>query len=297
MSSLAALPTEILNQITLHLVTPKIGFEDNGICNLRLTCRALCLKTQYEFGRAAFSTLRVDLHPNTLQQLLNICKQPAFGQAVKKLLFAHWGDEYIAFPHVQDNRFGTIEEQVHFVLRQTYNASFRGLPNLKEVVFITPLIARFRRYSYALKPSLANIPVAKEECAVTMEALYTLVMQAIADADVHVSSLEVMRAETPSLERDIPVAYIYEDAFATTSKALKHVERLAITIHQSHRYTEDGSSPFGQVLKTLPLLNHLDVTFARRTQSNDVVAARLLEQCSRSMAYMSWGSRIVLYAT
>ncbi len=50
---------------------------------------------------AAFSTLRLDLHPKTLQHLRLVLKQPAFGGLVKKIVFAHWGDDYVSFPFIE----------------------------------------------------------------------------------------------------------------------------------------------------------------------------------------------------
>ncbi|KAH6192379.1 hypothetical protein HBI53_210160 [Parastagonospora nodorum] len=184
MASLSALPTELLSQITRHLVTPKYGFEDNGICSLRLTCRALCLKTQYEFGKAAFSTLRLDLHAKLLQLLLNISKRPAFGEGVKQLVFAQLGDERIAFPSVEDDELDTLKEQVLFMLSQVFTEALPGLPNLQEVVIITPFAARFRRYDVIQGSSFMDTSVWKEDYDVTVNVLHMLIAQAVGGAGI-----------------------------------------------------------------------------------------------------------------
>lgn len=193
MASLLALPTELLSQITRHLVTPKYGFEDNGICSLRLTCRALCLKTQYEFGKAAFSTLRLDLHPKPLQLLLNVSKRPAFGEGVKQLVFAQLGDEQIAFPSVEDDELDTLKEQVLFMLSQIFTEALPGLPNLQEVVVITPFAARFRRYDIVHGSSFVDTSVWKEDYDVTVNVLHMLIAQAVGSADIHSSGVRTMR--------------------------------------------------------------------------------------------------------
>jgi hypothetical protein len=46
-------------------------------------------ETQSEFERAAFSTVWLDVHPKSLQLLLNISKRPVFKEVVKKVVFAH----------------------------------------------------------------------------------------------------------------------------------------------------------------------------------------------------------------
>ncbi|KAH7386679.1 hypothetical protein DE146DRAFT_583905, partial [Phaeosphaeria sp. MPI-PUGE-AT-0046c] len=186
MPLLSDLPAEVLHRITRYLVNPKIGFSDDGLCNLRLTCRALCLKTQYEFGRAAFSTLRLDLHPKTLQRLLTICRLPAFGEAVKKIVLAHWGDEYITFPLVSDDARGEkrLEDQVLFVMTKIFEESFNGMPSLKEIVMVTPCIARFRRHQYNLdagfpKSAQDGGALTVEEFCLTLDRLYVLVGKAL----------------------------------------------------------------------------------------------------------------------
>jgi hypothetical protein len=149
MTCLLDLLTETLQNIAQYLTNSEIqSSEDNAICCLRLTCRALWLRTEYEFARTAFSTLRLDLYSNSLQRLLNISKRPAFGRAVKKLVFAHrqHTEECVAFSQAPDGEAGGLMEQVLSVLGKIFEEIFTGTSNLKDVVVITPCEARFRRH-------------------------------------------------------------------------------------------------------------------------------------------------------
>lgn len=151
MASLPKLPVEILDLIAGHLVEPRAGFLDLGICALRLTCRELYSKTLSLFRKSAFPTLRLDLHSKTLQSFSRLCRVPALGAGVKKVIFAQLGDEPIAFPGdigEEENLFD-LREQVLFVLRQVLSEAFQGMPNLEQVVILTPFCARFQRYRHS----------------------------------------------------------------------------------------------------------------------------------------------------
>jgi hypothetical protein len=266
MACLLDLPTEILQQIAGHLARITIqGFEDHGICNLRLACRSLCLKTEYEFGRAAFSTLQLDLHSKTLQRLLHTCKRPAFGEAVKKLIFAHreHAREYVAFPHVPDEESGGLEEQVLFVLKSVLDEAFGGTPNLREVVILTPCDALFRRHDYIppvglMAMSLAsNDAIHVEETRVKGETLYALVTRALIDAGLRISAFQLPSEGRRHQKWYLPAVSITESTLAATSEALKHVERLEVMI----RCDKDLGPPasLGQTLSTMSLLTQLEL--------------------------------------
>lgn len=275
MTLLSQLPAEILQLISTYLVSPKLGFSDNGILNLRLTCRALCLKTQYEFGRAAFSTLRLDLHSKTLQRLLDICRVPAYGEAVKKLVFAHWGDEYIPFPAVANEKRerdeeegGRLEGQVRFVLQQIFEEAFSGTPNQKEIVLVTPLIARFRRHEYTLEAGLGGTKdrgLNVEEFCLPMSQLYGLLAQALATAKVHISSLETTRSLMPRRQRLWSVGCISTQSLKSTAQALNNMQHLKISLNASGTSNEDGY--LGDALRCMPLLTRLDLRFHGRAST------------------------------
>jgi hypothetical protein len=263
MANLSHLPTEILDLITHHLVTPDLGFRDAGIFNLRLTCRALCLKTQYEFGRAAFSTLRLDLHPKTLERLVTICTRPAFGSAVKKLVFAHWGDEYVSFPQVHDSTgLERLDEQVSYVLSKIFEEAFAHTPNLEEVVIIAPCIARFRRHQLTLQSEFASLEYGKvEDFKVAAEGLYGLVMGAVGATDTHLSRFEITKTETPREKYDVPVMCVSDCALAKTEAArgLKYLEQFKVTVHAI-----GAGSSFGSALSVMERLTRLELEFIGR---------------------------------
>jgi hypothetical protein len=272
MAHLLDFPIEILDLVTQYLVTPELGFKDNGIFNLRLTCRALCLKTQYKFGRAAFGILRVDLHPKTLERLLTICRRPAFGTAVKKLVFAHWGDEYVSFPQVPDNGLIHLDDQVSFVLSQIFEESFSNTPNLEEIVIITPCIARFRRHGFTLQSGFATVRSANdsemriEEFNVTSEVLYVLLTGAIAVTDTHLSTLEITKTLTPHEKHYIPVMCVSDHAVGTVSRGLQYMEHFKVTIQATDASIYSNS--FGDALSTMSRLTRLDLRFVDRTATN-----------------------------
>lgn len=269
MPLLSDLPAEILHQITRYLVLPQIGFSDAGLCSLRLTCRALCLKTQYEFGRAAFSTLRLDLHPKTLQRLLTICRRPAFGQAVKKIVFAHWGDEYITFPAVSDDERGKgelLETQVQFVLKEIFEEAFSGMPNLKEIVMVSPFVARFRRHEYSLDAGFSQAPqgsdVAFEETYLTMDSLYILLGKALTTTNTHISALETTGSLGPPGDNNWQVSSISTQSLQATAQALRCMEHLKITLDASE--TPNAGGYLGHALRDMSLLTRLDIRFHGR---------------------------------
>ena len=113
MTTFSTLPAEVLDHIAKYLVAPKLGFEDNGTVNLRLTCRTIYLNTQHDFARAAFSTLWLDLQPETLEWMLTVSKRPAYEEVVKQIVVAHWGSEIIPFPDIDDEGdFENLEDKV-----------------------------------------------------------------------------------------------------------------------------------------------------------------------------------------
>jgi hypothetical protein len=228
MTCLSDLPTEIIQQIAGHLVRNRIErFEDHGIYNLRLTCRALCLKTEYEFGRAAFSTLQLDLHSKTLQRFLKICRRPAFGKAIKKLIFAHREHprEYVAFPQVSEEESGSLEEQVLFVLKSVLDEAFDRTPNLKEVVILTPCNAVFRRHDY-IPPKglmtmdcLINDAIHVEETRIKAETLYTLITRALIEAEIHLSAFQLESTGNAYPKRYLLAVSLTQSTLAATSEA------------------------------------------------------------------------------
>jgi hypothetical protein len=197
MACLLDLPTEILHHIAQYLAeTPIRNCEDHKFCNLRLTCRTPCIKTECECSRTAFSTVRLGLHSKNLQRLLNISKRPALGKAVKKLVFVHreHPHEYVAFPQPPDDEAGDFKEQVLSVLGKIFEETFSGTPNLKEIVIVTPCEARFRRHNDVLPADFmamdraSNDAIHIEEVRVTAEALYILITQALIHTGVHLSA-------------------------------------------------------------------------------------------------------------
>jgi hypothetical protein len=274
MACLSDLPIEILQQIAGHLVRNRIErFEDHGIYNLRLTCRALCLKTEYEFGRAAFSTLQLDLHSKTLQRFLKICRRPAFGKAIKKLIFAHREHprEYVAFPQVSEEESGNLEEQVLFVLKSVLDEAFDGTPNLKEVVILTPCNAPFRRHDYIpLKGLMAmdcpiNDAIHVEETRIKAETLYTLITRALIDAEIHLSAFQLESTGNAYPEPYLPAISINESTLAATSEALKYVERFTVKIRSDENFGPRIS--LGQTLSTMSSLARLELRMAAAASS------------------------------
>lgn len=282
MASLHGLPCEILNRIAQCLMSAKIGFEDNGICNLRLTCRGLCLKTQYEFGRAAFSTLRLDLHPKTLQRFLTICQCPSFGKAVKKIVFAHFGDEYISFPDVEEDepdadldekRSSRFERHVQFVLRKILKQGFGGMKNLQEVVMVTPYAARFHQ-SQSMEDlarkglSEGNTDFPALQITVTADLLFAYVAEAAIQSETHLTKFEITKVTLPYDHRFYGVFSIYDQTFARSIPALSHLEQLKLNLYVGGiGKTNPGICHFtdrarlSDMLNTMQQLTSLDILF------------------------------------
>jgi hypothetical protein len=285
MMTLSTLPAELLNHITKYFVAPKLGFEDSGICNLRLTCRTIYLNTQYEFARAAFSTLWLNLQPETLKWLLTVSKRPAYGEAVKKIVVAHWGSDFIPFPDIDDDEeFGNLEEQVLFVLRTVLVDAFRAMPNLKEIVIIAPCVARFLqcRHLEQPTPSPASENVIEgrphththdelkiQQFSIPADFLFTLLMQSAFVANARISTFSITRIWTRHQLNYYPVFAISERALAASSAALAHIENLTLNIDVGVVGTEikvppprDYCHSLGSTLRTLPNLKRLDIQFA-----------------------------------
>jgi hypothetical protein len=272
MTCLSDLPTEILQQIAGHLVRNRIErFVDHGMYNLRLTCRALCLKTEYEFGRAAFSTLQLDLHSRTLQRFQKICRRPAFGKAIKKLIFAHREHprEYVAFPQVSEEEPGNLEEQVRFVLKSVLDEAFGGTPNLKEIVILTPCDALFRRHDYIPPTGIMAIQfpindvILVEEYRVKAETLYTLITRALIDAEIHLTAFQLQSTGDAYPATYLPTVSINEAMLAATSEALKHVKRFEIKIRADEDFGPRIS--LGQTLSSMSSLTWLELGMAVAT--------------------------------
>jgi hypothetical protein len=276
MAFLSDLPTELISLAAQHLVTPgSHGFKDNGIRNLRLTCRSLCLKSQHEFGEAAFSTFMLDLHPTTLQRWSSICKRPAFGRAVKKMTFAHSGDEHIMFPPVQDDESGRLEEQVGFVLDEIFKVAFSAMPNLKEIIVFTPFLARFVRGSAMAMNDTFQV----EECRVTMEMLYILVTKTIADTQVYLWTLRITRLRTSAASAPYPygVSVRGHPSGNITGPGVHRV--LEVPIYARENAYNIGS--LGQKVTSMPGLTHLDISFhshpPKWPQDRDSAVAKLTQ--------------------
>ncbi|KAH8724772.1 hypothetical protein GQ44DRAFT_580061, partial [Phaeosphaeriaceae sp. PMI808] len=192
MSPLSSLPSEILSQIAqrlftvvLYATTPKFNFQDHGICSLRLTCRSIYLKIQYDFSKAAFSSLKLNFHPEALQRRLAICRHPAFGKAVKQLAFQRCEDDQIAFPLVEEE--GTVIDQVLFVLKQILEDILSHTPNLEEIVIITPFLTRFHRYQAPSWAEFATVNIDKlkaEQFVITVDPLWNLVTSTVAKVGI-----------------------------------------------------------------------------------------------------------------
>jgi hypothetical protein len=282
MASLPILPVEILDLITQHLMSPSLqGFQDNGICSLRLTCRALCLKTQYAFANAAFCTLRIGLHPKTLQRWLQVCGVPAFAGAVKKIVFAHWGDEYISFPEVEKEDLeetgkkegARLGRQVSFVLRRIFNVAFAGLKDV-EVLIIVPFAARFRRFhcyppaSDLLHPSEVDQDAKGynrlhvENFCVTASALFSFIANAIPLAPCRLTSLSTTRSGWPNQDNPhlaAPVFAIHDHTLATCVPALGRLRHVSLSVHDTGYFAENGS--WSDTLNSMPELVSLQLQF------------------------------------
>ena len=293
MVSLSALPTEILNRIAKHLIKADLGFEDDGISNLRLTCRATCLKTQYEFGRAAFSTLRLDLHSKTLYRLLTIASCQAFGEAVKRVIFAHWGDEYVSFPAVDrdgEAEFSCLENQVKHVLRTVFKDAFGGMPNLKEVVIVTPYVARFQR-QHSTSGTNSNLETTKsskkvvgdypssqesfsvEQYSVSTDLLCAFITEAAFSTGIRLSNFEITGDSASGIIPGYEFRTVFsmlDDTLATSLPALSNVERLSLNICTRPSESSDTSveakyfarcGPFCNILNSMQKLSSLELRF------------------------------------
>jgi hypothetical protein len=62
-------------------------FQDDGFCNLRLSRRSNQIRTRHTFEIAAFSTISMALHAESLSRLRDIPNHPRFGKLIKKLFF------------------------------------------------------------------------------------------------------------------------------------------------------------------------------------------------------------------
>lgn len=175
MALLTGIPAELLSRIASHLFSSghlKDKFKDDGFCNLRLSCRALELKTRFIFERAAFSSRRVTLRACSLLRLRDISHHPHFGKLIKKLVFVkakhpvydvetiplgpegpyrfHQYAQYgvIELPKhgsdgVYPNRSFTLRNRVQLGLQGCLDAIMAHTPNLKHVVIKENFMACF----------------------------------------------------------------------------------------------------------------------------------------------------------
>lgn len=235
------LPTEILCQIAQYLSSPDPCFSNNALCNLRLTCRSISLKTQYAFATAGFSALFLDLCPRYLQRSLAICAGPVFAAAVRRLTFRHhrewnipthgefskdWGHS-ISFPHVQEPGLEKLEDQVRFLLRSVLDKLFHSMVHLREVVIDAPYVMRFRRPSHALFPEEGE-DFEIEAFAVSSEVLWGLISQVVVESNRKIESMQITRPSTePYARAQFPTFSISSGALARTPKC---VERVVVAV-------------------------------------------------------------------
>lgn len=178
-SSLADLPAELLSRIASHLWYPRSAltesdglYVDCGFCSLRLCCRSIEAKTQYTFGRAAFSAIVVTLHAKSLLRLLGISNDPRFGKWINKLAFsktahpeydatnavvgaeevgrwhAYAGYGVIELPKegtdgVYPNHGMSLRNRVRLGLQDCFASIMAQTPNLKELVIAPHFMASF----------------------------------------------------------------------------------------------------------------------------------------------------------
>ncbi|KAF2253718.1 hypothetical protein BU26DRAFT_501861 [Trematosphaeria pertusa] len=209
--TLPSLPTEIVSKISQHLIsgpTNSYATDMDALYGLRLTCRALNSKTLYDFSKAAFSSLIVDFFPASLDRLHAISQHPDLGKAVKCLHFAHHAEPTVSLGEEEvDPDAVPLEARVQGILRAGLGQIFTGLPNLSEVVIITPLAAIFRQWRSvtAHPPHVSEMrneieeanerePAATiftEQWALTANFLHQLVLEAADKANIELQSLEV----------------------------------------------------------------------------------------------------------
>lgn len=211
MATLVDLPTELLSHIAGYLVTAHIGYQDAGLRNFRLTCRKIRDKTSYDFTKSAFSTIKLDLHENSLASLHAFCRSPENCESVKRIVLAHDGNEIIGLDSTDemDEKFQmtTVEEKVLVLLRSVFQDAFRRFANLKEVAIITPFAAVFRQW--CAPENIMDIPctdermlnhvddhlrcrVPVEECIITTNRLFYLLLEVATETRLELRTIDVV---------------------------------------------------------------------------------------------------------
>ena len=254
MNSLSSLPAEILCHVAHYLATPSLRFSDDGLLNLRLTSRSIRRNIQYTFARAAFSTLIIDLHPEALQRWLTICSSSDFGKAVRRVIFTRSDDKHIVFPHVEEKGFERFEDQVLFVLSSIFNDAFTQMVNLKEVVIVPPCVARFRKHHIVPTTASGTRESFKlKQVSITVERLWELVAQTVAETGTPLWSLQVTRTCVAQLTHRFTAYSLSGRAFAATPTC---IELLAVTV-------DARNDSLGRTLNTMSHLTALDLSFSK----------------------------------
>jgi|SRR5690242_13426231 len=173
MISLDQLPAEMLSRIASHLfLTDSLHenrFEDDGLCNLRLSCRSVESKTRYMFERAAFATIFVTLRAHSLSRLEVISNHDRFGKFIKKLVFVKADNskfdettnserrypthEYAGYGVIELPKHGydgvypngsfTLRKRVQLGLQGNLEAAMAHASNLKDVMIEPGFLSSF----------------------------------------------------------------------------------------------------------------------------------------------------------
>ncbi len=183
----------------------------------------------------------------------------------------------------------SLEEQILFVLRSIFADAFKGMPNLREIVIITPFIARFQQQecffdakeswdvnenaqtTFGANKEGTKVFKVNQNC-VTNDSLYALIAEAAAKNNSRFTSLEHDNAQ-PQFGRWISHAVAHSvlyGTFADSVPALRHVQKLKLNISFRQFSWPDTAAdrnqvlkhePFGTLINAMPQLVSLDIKF------------------------------------
>jgi hypothetical protein len=208
-----------------------------------------------------------------------------FGFGCKKIVFAHWPDEFIKFPVVEEDmgdvekEGNKLERQVRYVLREIFIKAFANLKSPETVAIIIPFAARFQRFDSCLRgEDLLSVdcegkddyrPLHRrplelhvENFYVTVDDLWTLFTMAISlsPASSPLTSLTTTPSCFHNCNASFPAAFgIQDHTLAAQLPALKHLKQLRTHIFIDKGFTEN--SVLSDALNSMPELERLGLRF------------------------------------
>lgn len=284
MISLDQLPAELLSRIARHLFSlHENRFEDDGLCNLRLSCRLIEFKTRYLFEKTAFATIIVSLRAHSLSRLEVISNHDRFGKLIKKLVFVKADNSKFdentnserQYPTHEYAGYGVIELPKHgydgvypngsFTLRKRVQLGLQGnlevamahASNLKDVVIEPGFLSSF----------WLDSPTRQEQLNEQAQRSHQSVAESIGEGALRPDIIDLENEDYDNDDIDDPdriEAYVYSDylLYLILRAAQQNGIRLSSLGSTDNLSSAIRARTFVEVAPALQGLEHLNISFS-----------------------------------